>query len=90
MRIYGFEDEPYLFATFLTPGIYALEFVRHRFVAYYEHFSMYNKSITFKLPYKKGPFIAISRTSKTIVEDFLKEMKFQKGDKINYDSHHII
>lgn len=90
LRIYGFEDEPYLLPTFLTPKIYALEFIRWRFATNYEHFAKYKKSITFNLPYKTGPFIARSGTSKTITKDLLKEMKFQKGEINNYYPHHII
>ena len=74
-RIYGFEEEPYLFPEFLTPWIYSLEFVRQRFATYYKIFSKYNKRVNFKFPYKIGPFIVKSWNTKTIVEELLGEMK---------------
>lgn len=90
LRICGFENDPYLLLSFFTPRIYALEFIKQRFAADYENFAKHKKSITFKLPYEIGPFIARRRTTKTIAKDLLKETKFQKGEKINYYAHHII
>ena len=75
LRIYGFKEEPYLIETFFNPRIYALEFVIQSFSIDYYYFSKYNKPITFKFPYKIGPFIAKTRASKTIVEELFEETK---------------
>lgn len=43
IRVYGFEDEPFLLPAFLTPRIYALEYIRQRFALYFEHFGKFKK-----------------------------------------------
>lgn len=43
IRVYGFEEEHFLLATFLTPIIYALEYTMQRLASYYEHFAKYKK-----------------------------------------------
>ena len=90
LRVYGVEEEPYLLPTFLTPRIYAIEYFKQRFILDHKHFASNNKSITFKLPQKIGPFMVRSRTTKTIVEYLWRDLKFQQGEKINYDPFHVI
>lgn len=90
LRVYGFEEEPFLLPAFLTPNIYALEYIKKRFASDHEHFAKYHKTITFKLPYTIGPFSAKNRKARDITDDLLKNMKFQKGKKMHYDPYHVI
>lgn len=49
IRIYGFEGQPYIFSAFLTPMVYALEFMRERLTYDQLHFVGNNKASTFRL-----------------------------------------
>ena len=90
IRVYGFEEDPFFLPTFLTPRIYVLDYSRKRFAPDFEHFPKYKNSITFKLPYKIGPFSRKSRKVKEIANDLLKDMKFQEGEKMHYDPYQMI
>ena len=57
LRIYGFTGEPYKLPAFLTPRIFALEFMRQRLHSEEEHFGAFKKSSNIKFPLKVGPFI---------------------------------
>ena len=77
IRVYGYEEDFFLSPSFLTPRIYALEYIRKRFSSNYEHFAKYHKPIIFKLLYTIGPFSAKSRTTKEIANELLRNMKFR-------------
>ena len=77
IRFYGFEEEPFLFPTFLTPRIYALEYIRKSFFLSHGNFSMYHKPITFKFPYAIGHFLAKRRIVRNIANELLSNMKFK-------------
>ena len=57
LRIYGFTGEPYRLPAFLTPRIFALEYMRQRLHAEEEHFGAFKKSSNIKFPLKVGSFI---------------------------------
>ena len=44
LRIYGFTGEPYRLPAFLTPRIFALDFMRQRLYSEKEHFGAFKKS----------------------------------------------
>ena len=57
LRIYGFTGHPYKLPSFLTPSIFALEFMRQRLQSEEEHFGAFKKSSNIKFPLKVGTFI---------------------------------
>ena len=90
LRVYGFTGEPYRLPSFLTPRIFALEFMRQRLYAEEEHFRAFKKSFDDKFPLKVGPFIFKNKSALLVIEKLLEVMYFQKEEKLNYDPHHII
>ena len=52
LRIYGFTREPYRLPTFLTPGVFALEYMIQRMHVEEEHFGAFKKSSNIKFPLK--------------------------------------
>lgn len=90
IKIYGFEGQTYLLPAFLTPRVYALEFIRQRLASNELDFVSNNKASTFRLHQKIGPFVVKSRTTRKLVEEVLQDMNFQQGEKIKYDPHNII
>ena len=88
--MYGFTGEPYRLPSFLTPRIFALEFMRQRLCVEEEHFGAFKKSLNVKFPLKVGPFIFKNKSALLVIEKLLEVMDFQKEQKVNYDPHHII
>ena len=75
---------------FLTPMIFALEYMRQRLHAKEEHFGALKKSSNIKFHLKVGSFIFKNKGALVIVEKLLENMDFQKEQKVNYDPYHII
>jgi len=90
IRVYGFTGEPYRLPAFLTPRVFALEFIRQRLCAEEEHFRAFKKYFDVKFPLKVGPFIFKNKSALLVVEKLLEVMDFQKEEKMNYDPHQII
>ena len=90
LRVYGFTGEPYRLPVFLTPRIFALEFMRQRLCVEEEHFGAFKKYSNVKFPLKVGPFIFKNKSDVLFIEKLLEVMDFQKEQRINYDPHHII
>ena len=90
IKVYSFEDEPFLLPSFLTPRIYAPEYIRKRFGSYDEIFTKYHNPITFKIPYTIGPFLAESKETRETENDLLKHMRFHLREKMHYDPYHLI
>ena len=88
--MYGFTREPYRLPSFLTPRIFALEFMRQRLNVEEEHFRAFKKYSDVKFPLKVGPFIFKNKSALLVIEKLLEVMDFQKEEKVNYDPHHII
>ena len=68
LRVYGFTGEPYRKPVFLTPRIFAVEFMRQRLYAEEEHFGAFKKSSNIKFPLKVGSFIFKNKGFLVIVE----------------------
>ena len=90
LRIYGFTGQPYSLPAFLTPRIFALEFMRQRLLSEEEHFGAFKKSSNIKFPFKVSSFIFKSKGALIFIEKLLENMDFQKESKVNYDPHHVI
>ena len=90
LMVYGFNGEPYRLPIFLTPRIFALEFMRQRLCVEEEHFGAFKRSLNVKFPLKVGLFIFKNKSALLVIEKLLDVMDFQKEQRINYDPHHII
>ena len=90
LRVYGFIREPYRLPAFLTPRIFALEYMRQTLHVEEEHFGAFKMSSNIKFPLKVGSFIFKNKGALVIVEKLLENMDFQKEQKVNYDPYHII
>ena len=90
LRVYGFTREPYRLPSFLTPRIFALEYMRQRLHVEEEHFGAFKKSSNIKFPLKVGSFIFKNKGALVFVEKLLESMDFQREQRINYDPYHII
>ena len=90
LKIYGFTGHPYKLPAFLTPRIFALEFMRQRPQSEEEHFGAFKKSSNIKFPLKVGSFIFKSKGALVFIEKLLESMDFQKEPKINYYPHNVI
>ena len=88
--MYGFTGEPYKLPIFLSPRIFALEFMRQRLCAKEEHFGAFKNSSNVNFPLKVGPFIFKNKSAMLVIEKLLEVMDFQKEQRINYDPHHLI
>ena len=60
LKIYGFKEEPYKLPSFLTPRLFALEFLRQRLFVEKEHFLKYRKASSIKFNYIVEPFVVKS------------------------------
>ena len=76
LRVYGFTGEPYRLPIFLTPRIFALDFMRQRLCAEEEHFGAFKKYSNVKFSLKVGPFIFKKKSSLLVVEKLLEVMNF--------------
>ena len=90
LRVYGFAGQPYRLSSFLTPRIFALEFMRQRLLSEEEHFGAFKKSSNIKFPFKVGSFIFKGKGALVFIEKLLEAMDFQKEAKVNYDPYHVI
>ena len=90
LRIYGFTGEPYKLPAFLTPRVFALEFMRQRLHSEEEHFGAFKKSSNIKFPLKVGSFIFKNKGALVFIEKLLGSMEFQKEPRVNYNPRHVI
>ena len=90
LRVYGFTGEPYRLPAFLTPRIFALEYMRQRLHVEEEHFGAFKKSSNIKFPLKVGSFIFKNKGALVFVEKLLESMDFQRERRVNYDPYHIV
>ena len=87
LRVYGFTGQPYRLPSFLTPRIFALEFMRQRLLSEEEHFGAFRKSLNIKFPFKVGPFIFKGKGALACIERLMENMDFVKDVNMNYDPH---
>ena len=90
VRVYRYTGPPYKLPTFMTPRIFALEFIRQRLCSKEEHFGAFKKSTDVKFPFKIDPFIFKNKATLNIVENLLEAMEFHKMKRLNYDPRQII
>ena len=90
LRVYDFTGQPYRLPSFLTPRIFALEFMRQRLLSEEEHFGAFRKSLNIKFPFKVGPFIFKGKGALTCIERLMEPMEFIKDVNMSYDPHQVI
>ena len=90
IRVYGFGGRPFILPAFLTPRIFALEFIRQKMASDELHFIDKKAAKTFRIPTELGPFIVKSRQAYNIVEERLNKMKFPTVGAWTYDPKGII
>ena len=71
LKTYGFMGEPYKLLAFLTPRIFALEFMRQRLHSKEEHFGAFKKTSNIKFPLKFRSFIFKNKGALVFIEKFL-------------------
>ena len=76
LRVYGFIGKPYRLPAFLTPRIFALDFMRQRLCAEEEHFWAFKKSSNVKFPLKVGSFIFKNKSALLVIEKLLEVVDF--------------
>jgi hypothetical protein len=80
IRIYGSELRPFLLPIFLTPRIFALEYIRQRLNSDDIHFVSRKYKANFKLKKEVGPFIVNTRSTLQVTTKILSAMGFQQGE----------
>ena len=64
--------------------------IRQKLIVENEHFINFKKSFENKFAWVVGPFIIKSKVAFPVVDNLLKEMRFQIVAAVNYDPHHVI
>ena len=90
IRVYGFVHQPYILLAFSTTRIFSLELIRKKFIVQNDQFINFKKSSEIKFPCVVFPFIIKSKVTFPVVDNLLKEMRFQTVVDVNYDPHHVI
>ena len=90
IRVYGFVYQPYILPPFFNSQDIFFRANQHNLIVENEHFINFKKSSKIKFPWVVGLFIIKSKVAFPIVDNFLKEMRFQTITAFNYDPHHII
>ena len=67
-----------------------MECIRQRLLSNQEHFVKFSKATTINPFYKIGPFTLKSKFAVSIVEGLPRAMDSRKGQKANYDPHHVV
>ena len=67
IRVYGFVHEPYILPVYLTPRIFALEFIKKKLIVENEHFLNFRKASDIKFPLKVGPFIVKNKVALLVI-----------------------
>ena len=76
---------PYRLPAFLTPRIFALEFIRQKLDVDDKYFSEKRYTRLFKLSASLGPFVVHSQLALNIVEEMMADMKFPTVGSAVYD-----
>jgi hypothetical protein len=74
--VYSCHESPYLLPIFLTPEVFALEFIKKRIISETQYFLKLHKASNLKFPFIIGPFIAKTRSCLSQVQKKLKEFGF--------------
>lgn len=76
IKVYGFEEKPYLLPLFLTPRVYFLEYIKQRILANLFHFVSNNKASNFKFQQNISPFVVKNRSTIKVIDEILQGMQF--------------
>ena len=79
IKVYGFTKAPYMFPSFLIPGLFALDFLRQRLFVEHEHFVKHEKGCNIKFKYTIEPFVVSHNASLQTIEDILKGMNIREA-----------
>ena len=90
IRVYGFEENPSRFPTFLTPHIFSLEVLRQRLHFDELHFESKKQTSTFKVPITVGPFTMRNKATIELIDDMMAYFGFVEDFSCQYDPHHLI
>ena len=60
--VYGYQEGPHLLPVFLSPIIFALEFISERIISENEHFLKAHKASNLKFPFIVGPFVVKNKS----------------------------
>jgi hypothetical protein len=74
--VYGYQEGPYILLVFLTPRIFALEFIRQRIISETEHFLKAHKASNLKFPFMVGPFVVKNKSYLPQIQSKLSEFGF--------------
>jgi hypothetical protein len=88
--VYGYQERPYLLPIFLTPRIFALEFIRQRIILETKHFLKAHKASNLKFPFIVGPFVVKNKSCLPHIQSKLSEFGFTQLQERKYDPHQII
>ena len=92
LRVYGFGGKPYRLPAFLTPRIFAMEFIRKKLACDELHCSDKSRKVprTFRIPTEMGPFIVKNRQALGIIEERMSKMNLQAAGSWTYDPRGVI
>lgn len=85
IRFDGFTTSPYVMTAFLTPRLFALEFMRQRLHSKKDHFVNVKKTCNIKVHFRIEPFVIKSNSYFPIIENLLESINFQTAQQIKYD-----
>jgi hypothetical protein len=88
--VYRYQEGPHLLPVFLTPRIFALEFIRQRIISETEHFLKAHKASNLKFPFVVGPFVVKRKTCLPQIQSKLNEFGFTQLQGRIYDPHQVI
>jgi hypothetical protein len=88
--VYGCQEGPHLLPVFLTPRIFALEFIRQRIVSETEHFLKAQKASNLKFSFVVGPFMVKSKSCLPQIHSKLNEFGFTELQGRRYDPRQVI
>jgi hypothetical protein len=88
--VYGYQEGPYLLPVFLTPIIFALEFIRQRIISETKHFLKAHKASNLKFPFIVGPFVVNNKSCLPQIQAKFNEFRFTQLQGRKYDPHQII
>jgi hypothetical protein len=88
--VYGYQEGPYILPVFLTPRIFALEFIRQRIISKTKNFLKVHKASNLKFPFIVGPFVVKNKSCFPQIQSKLNEFGFTQLQGRKYDPNHII
>lgn len=90
LRVYGSELKPYKLPFFLTPRVFAIEYIRQRLNSDHIHFTSRNQKTSLMLPVEVFSFILKTRATFNIVEKMMKDFHFEEDKFWQYDPCRLI